>query len=173
MVPETVAPTFVHYRSCSHPSTIRSKPPINNVFNVRKNRKFSLRPMVKKVMTMNADVKKKSASYPKYNDDEVSSRSSSDKDQEQQRVFNPSGYEAHLVDSLEKDILLRNPNVKWTNVAGLQEAKTILQEAMVLPIIMPDFFKVLRKSLLQIRRIFRITWSIGMIQFSLKKFKNF
>lgn len=119
---------------------------MNNVFNVRKNRKFSLRPVVNKVMTMNADVKKKSPSYPKY-DDEVSSRSSSDKDHEQ-RVFNPSGYEAHLVDSLEKDILLRNPNVKWTNVAGLQEAKTILQEAMVLPIIMPDFFKVLIKLLI-------------------------
>ncbi|KAM7362676.1 katanin p60 ATPase-containing subunit A-like 1 isoform 1-T1 [Cochliomyia hominivorax] len=61
------------------------------------------------------------------------------------KVFTSSGYEPHLVETLEKDILQRHPGVKWTDVAGLNEAKSILQEAVVLPIIMPDFFKGIRR----------------------------
>ncbi|XP_053969590.1 katanin p60 ATPase-containing subunit A-like 1 isoform X2 [Anastrepha ludens] len=61
------------------------------------------------------------------------------------KVFAPIGYEPHLVGTLEKDILQRNPSVKWSDVAGLNEAKAILQEAVVLPIIMPDFFKGIRR----------------------------
>lgn len=41
--------------------------------------------------------------------------------------FSPVGFEGHLVDTLEKDILQRHPCIKWTDVAGLNEAKTILQ----------------------------------------------
>ncbi|XP_016953935.1 katanin p60 ATPase-containing subunit A1 isoform X4 [Drosophila biarmipes] len=59
--------------------------------------------------------------------------------------FSPLGYEAHLVDTLEKDILQRHPCIKWQDVAGLNEAKTILQEAVVLPVIMPEFFKGIRR----------------------------
>ncbi|XP_033164647.1 katanin p60 ATPase-containing subunit A1 isoform X3 [Drosophila mauritiana] len=59
--------------------------------------------------------------------------------------FSPLGYEIHLVDTLEKDILQRHPCIKWTDVAGLNEAKTILQEAVVLPVIMPEFFKGIRR----------------------------
>ncbi|KRF83030.1 katanin p60 ATPase-containing subunit A1 isoform X2 [Drosophila virilis] len=59
--------------------------------------------------------------------------------------FSPLGYEGHLVDTLEKDILQRHPCIKWTEVAGLNEAKTILQEAVVLPNIMPEFFKGIRR----------------------------
>ncbi|CAG2057462.1 unnamed protein product [Timema podura] len=65
-----------------------------------------------------------------------------DEEKEEPRVFNPAGFEAHLVETLEKDILQRNPDVQWVKVAGLHEAKAILQEAVVLPILMPDFFKV-------------------------------
>jgi katanin p60 ATPase-containing subunit A1 len=63
-------------------------------------------------------------------------------EEREERVFNPAGYEAHLVETIERDILQRNPDVTWTKVAGLHEAKAILQEAMVLPMLMPDFFKV-------------------------------
>ncbi|XP_034131186.1 katanin p60 ATPase-containing subunit A1 isoform X2 [Drosophila guanche] len=59
--------------------------------------------------------------------------------------FSPLGYEGRLVDTLEKDILQRHPCIKWTHVAGLNEAKTILQEAVVLPVIMPEFFKGIRR----------------------------
>lgn len=64
---------------------------------------------------------------------------------EKPKVFQATGYEAHLVDTLEKDILQRHPNVYWHDVAGLNEAKAILQEAVVLPVIMPDFFKGIRR----------------------------
>lgn len=60
----------------------------------------------------------------------------------EERVFNPAGYEAHLVETIERDILQRNPDITWIKVAGLHEAKAILQEAVVLPMLMPDFFKV-------------------------------
>lgn len=62
--------------------------------------------------------------------------------EKEEKVFNPSGFESHLVETLEKEILQKNPNIQWNDVAGLTEAKAILQEAMVLPTIMPDFFKV-------------------------------
>lgn len=61
------------------------------------------------------------------------------------KMFNPTGYETHLVDSLEKDILQRDPSIQWSDVAGLNEAKAILQEAVVLPVIMPEFFKGIRR----------------------------
>lgn len=62
-----------------------------------------------------------------------------------QKIFNSIGYEMGLVDTIEKDILQKNPKTSWTNIAGLAEAKSILQEAVVLPIIMPDFFKGIRR----------------------------
>jgi katanin p60 ATPase-containing subunit A1 len=45
------------------------------------------------------------------------------------------------VETSEKDILQRNPTIQWNDVAGLNEAKSILQEAVALPVIMPNFFK--------------------------------
>ena len=62
-----------------------------------------------------------------------------------QKMFNTIGYELSLVDTIEKDILQKFPKIQWTNIAGLNEAKAILQEAVVLPIIMPDFFKGIRR----------------------------
>lgn len=61
------------------------------------------------------------------------------------KLFSPSGYESHLVGSLEKDILQRDPGIQWCDVAGLNYAKAILQEAVVLPVIMPEFFKGIRR----------------------------
>lgn len=61
------------------------------------------------------------------------------------KIFIPSGFESHLVDSLEKEILQRDPGVQWNDVAGLNDAKAILQEAVVLPVIMPEFFKGIRR----------------------------
>nr|XP_040220260.2 katanin p60 ATPase-containing subunit A1 isoform X2 [Anopheles coluzzii] len=64
---------------------------------------------------------------------------------EKQKLFSPIGYEPHLIDTLEKDMLQKNPNVQWNDVAGLNEAKAILQEAVVLPVILPDFFRGIRR----------------------------
>lgn len=59
-----------------------------------------------------------------------------------ERVFDATGYEMHLVETLERDILQKNPDVRWRDVVGLDDAKSVLQEAMVLPLVMPDYFKV-------------------------------
>ncbi|XP_058822667.1 katanin p60 ATPase-containing subunit A-like 1 isoform X2 [Topomyia yanbarensis] len=64
---------------------------------------------------------------------------------EKPKIFSSLGYESHLVDTLEKDMLQKNPNVQWNDVAGLNEAKSILQEAVVLPVILPDFFRGIRR----------------------------
>jgi hypothetical protein len=84
-------------------------------------------------------VKKLEAEQPTSQHDQIELAG---EEEREERVFNPAGYEAHLVETIEKDILQRNPDVTWSKVAGLHEAKAILQEAMVLPILMPDFFKV-------------------------------
>ena len=69
--------------------------------------------------------------------------SNSNKDQE--KKFDPTGYDKDLVESLERDIVQRNPNVTWNDIAGLHEAKKLLEEAVILPQIMPDFFKGIRR----------------------------
>lgn len=43
----------------------------------------------------------------------------------------------------ERDILQKNPNIHWEDIADLAEAKRLLEEAVVLPMWMPDYFKVI------------------------------
>lgn len=38
-----------------------------------------------------------------------------------------------------------SPGVRWDEIAGLHDAKRVLQEATVLPLIMPDFFTGIRR----------------------------
>lgn len=60
-----------------------------------------------------------------------------------QKVF--VGYESSLIEVIEKDILQKYTKIQWNDIAGLSDAKNILQECLVLPIIMPDFFKGIRR----------------------------
>lgn len=67
--------------------------------------------------------------------------------------FDTSGYDKDLIEMVKRDILQTNPNVKWDSIAGLREAKGLLEEAVVLPLWMPDFFKGFKSNLiLGIRR---------------------
>jgi katanin p60 ATPase-containing subunit A1 len=50
-----------------------------------------------------------------------------------------------LITYLERDMLDATPNVHWGDIAGLEEHKRLLQEAVVLPLIRPDFFKGIRR----------------------------
>ena len=59
--------------------------------------------------------------------------------------YRGDGFEPHLVDIIERDVLYKNPDIKFNDIAGLHEAKALLQEAVVLPLIMPDFFKGIRR----------------------------
>ncbi|KAF7700348.1 hypothetical protein HF521_003306 [Silurus meridionalis] len=57
------------------------------------------------------------------------------------KKFDDAGYDSDLVNILERDIMSRNPNIRWTDIADLEDAKKLLREAVVLPMWMPDFFK--------------------------------
>ena len=46
---------------------------------------------------------------------------------------------------IEHDILENAPNAKWEDIAGLEEPKRLLEEAIVLPLWMPDYFKGIRR----------------------------
>ncbi|XP_035287903.1 katanin p60 ATPase-containing subunit A-like 1 [Anguilla anguilla] len=61
------------------------------------------------------------------------------------RKFDSAGYDSDLVEALERDIVSRNPNVHWDDIADLEDAKKLLREAVVLPMWMPDFFKGIRR----------------------------
>ena len=50
-----------------------------------------------------------------------------------------------LIEGVERDIVEGKVNVKWESIAGLTEAKHLLQEAVVLPLWMPDYFKGIRR----------------------------
>lgn len=68
------------------------------------------------------------------------------KEEEEERRFEPASHaDGDLVDMLERDILQRNPNVRWTDIADLAEAKRLLEEAVVLPMWMPEYFRGIRR----------------------------
>ncbi|KAJ1426229.1 P-loop containing nucleoside triphosphate hydrolase protein, partial [Ochromonadaceae sp. CCMP2298] len=50
-----------------------------------------------------------------------------------------------LIEGVERDIVEGKVNVSWESIAGLNEAKHLLQEAVVLPLWMPDYFKGIRR----------------------------
>ena len=50
-------------------------------------------------------------------------------------------FDSDLIDLLERDIVQKNPDTHWDDIADLHEAKRLLEEAVVLPMWMPDFFK--------------------------------
>lgn len=43
---------------------------------------------------------------------------------------------------LEKEVVDQNPNVKFEDIAELDNAKGVLKEAVLLPLLMPEFFIV-------------------------------
>jgi katanin p60 ATPase-containing subunit A1 len=46
---------------------------------------------------------------------------------------------------MEREVVDKNPNVKFDDIAELDKAKEILQEAVLLPILMPSYFKGIRR----------------------------
>jgi len=63
----------------------------------------------------------------------------------EERRFDASGIDRDLIEMLERDIVQKDPNTKWDDIADLHEAKRLLEEAVVLPMWMPDFFKGIRR----------------------------
>ena len=53
--------------------------------------------------------------------------------------------EAKLKEQLGSAIVTEKPNVKWTDIAGLEGAKEALKEAVILPVRFPQLFEGKRK----------------------------
>ncbi|MCO5591039.1 hypothetical protein L7F22_045015 [Adiantum nelumboides] len=52
------------------------------------------------------------------------------------------GPDQELAEMLERDVLETSPGVRWDDIAGLSEAKRLLEEAVVLPLWIPEYFQV-------------------------------
>ncbi|GBG23856.1 26S proteasome regulatory subunit 10B [Hondaea fermentalgiana] len=50
-----------------------------------------------------------------------------------------------LIKQIESTMLTRNPNVRFDEIAGLQGAQRVLQEAVLYPQIMPQYYKGIRR----------------------------
>jgi len=57
----------------------------------------------------------------------------------------PSHCDAHLVETIETSVIQRNIGVKWDDIASLEDVKKTLKEVVILPTIIPEYFKGIRK----------------------------
>jgi katanin p60 ATPase-containing subunit A1 len=55
------------------------------------------------------------------------------------------GPDSELIKMLERDVVSKNPNVQFDDIAELEDAKRVLQEAVVLPLLMPEYFRGIRR----------------------------
>lgn len=55
------------------------------------------------------------------------------------------GPDGELAEALQRDILDSSPSVRWDDIAGLTDAKRVLEEAVVLPLWMPEYFRGIRR----------------------------
>jgi len=58
---------------------------------------------------------------------------------------NGNGPDTDLIEMVEREVVDMNPNVNFDDIAELESAKRALTEAVVLPLLMPDFFIGLRR----------------------------
>ena len=56
-----------------------------------------------------------------------------------------NGPDTELIEMIEREVVDMNPNVNFEDIAELDTAKRALTEAVVLPLLMPDFFVGLRR----------------------------
>uniref|UniRef100_T1JGH2 Katanin p60 ATPase-containing subunit A1 n=1 Tax=Strigamia maritima TaxID=126957 RepID=T1JGH2_STRMM len=77
--------------------------------------------------------------------DEKSEQNKDEKQKDEEKRFECGSADQELVEMLERDIVQKNPNIHWDDIADLQDAKRLLEEAVVLPLWMPDFFKGIRR----------------------------
>lgn len=82
---------------------------------------------------------------PSYNEVESKPNGEEDSDEQEEKRFDGSGIDKDLIETLERDIMQKDPNIHWDDIADLNEAKRLLEEAIVLPMLMPDFFKGIRR----------------------------
>jgi katanin p60 ATPase-containing subunit A1 len=57
----------------------------------------------------------------------------------------PTGVDFALADMIKRDIIQEDLQIKWEDIAELGTAKKLLKEAVILPMLIPEFFTGLRK----------------------------
>jgi len=64
-----------------------------------------------------------------------------------EHIYGPDGKgpDVDLIQMLERDCIERCPSVSWDAIAGLEQPKTLLEEAVVLPLVMPEYFQGIRR----------------------------
>lgn len=55
------------------------------------------------------------------------------------------GPDSELIEMIEREVLETAPNVSFDDIAELENAKKTLQEAVILPLLMPEFFQGIRR----------------------------
>ena len=95
-------------------------------------------------------MKQKLNDMPKTNNNSSSRKNNSSHSNNNVNKGKPNGAppdkdKTKLEGALSGAIITEKPNVKWTDVAGLENAKRSLQEAIILPVKFPDIFVGLRK----------------------------
>ena len=94
---------------------------------------------------LNRSWPRKHIQHPEVVEDITSSRPVS---RTQTKAFKADDIEdQRLAQLLEREMLQKSPGTYWHDIAGLGEAKALLQEAVVLPLLMPDYFKGIRRPL--------------------------
>ena len=57
-----------------------------------------------------------------------------------------NGPDSNLINMLEDEVVEKNPNVSFEDIASLESAKKTLQEAIFLPLLIPEFFQGIRRA---------------------------
>ena len=114
---------------------------------VRKDTKASAAKSTKEIRPSigNNNVSNSNLTKKKINGSSTKATTSASPDENEKPKFEVNGPDAELVEMLERDILQKEPNVKWSDIADLTEAKRLLEEAVVLPMLIPDFFRGIRR----------------------------
>ncbi|XP_063233836.1 katanin p60 ATPase-containing subunit A-like 1 [Bacillus rossius redtenbacheri] len=143
-------PTPAEHKASAHVKPIRG--PVKKTETVKPNlRSQKTNSQTKKVEPRQANKNDRSRPVKK-DEKKEETKEKTDKEKEEieeeekdERKFEGSGYDRDLIEMLERDIVQKNPNIHWDDIADLREAKRLLEEAVVLPMWMPDFFKGIRR----------------------------
>lgn len=72
------------------------------------------------------------------------------------------GPDGELAAILEREVVETSPGVRWEHIAGLTDAKRLLEEVVVLPLWMPEYFQVQFGLLSPSLSIYLSTYQLGL-----------
>eukprot|EP00471_Norrisiella_sphaerica_P004444 CAMPEP_0184483824 /NCGR_PEP_ID=MMETSP0113_2-20130426/5497_1 /TAXON_ID=91329 /ORGANISM="Norrisiella sphaerica, Strain BC52" /LENGTH=478 /DNA_ID=CAMNT_0026864445 /DNA_START=12 /DNA_END=1448 /DNA_ORIENTATION=+ len=108
-----------------------SRQPTRSTYNSKKDSK--VRPSRIRSSNSNSGTKKSSK------------KSSKSRTDSKHKPYEPAPGDEALVDHIERNVLDKKPGIKFNDIAELHQAKTLLEEAVVLPLIMPGYFRGIRR----------------------------